>query len=189
MKANPLPPIEVLRERYRYEANTGTLYIRTTTYNKRLRQTVLCDGWRETTTRNRAGYLITNCMGVQIKAHRICWALYHGADPYPLQIDHINRDKSDNRICNLRAVSSAENCANRSANALYNTHSRTPTRITYPDGRGTIVCDSVSTAARILNRNPNGLAIKIKHAPNNEYELYYGSGTWAQPSGITVSYA
>jgi hypothetical protein len=61
-------------------------------------------------------------------------------------------------------------------------------RITYPDGRGILICDSINTAARILNRNPTRLGVNIRHAPNNQYELYYGCGTWAQPSGITVSY-
>lgn len=31
-----------------------------------------------------------------------------------LEIDHINRDKTDNRITNLRVVTASENCRNRS---------------------------------------------------------------------------
>lgn len=49
-----------------------------------------------------------------IKAHRIAWFLYHKC--WPVQIDHINRDKTDNRICNIRDVNSAVNNFNRDTN-------------------------------------------------------------------------
>jgi hypothetical protein len=32
---------------------------------------------------------------------------------WPSQVDHINRDKRDNRLCNLREVTAKENCQNR----------------------------------------------------------------------------
>ena len=173
----------MLRERYRYEADTGTLYIRPSTYNKRLRQTVLCDEWREITTRSRSGYVVTTCMGVQIKAHRVCWALHYGADPYPLQIDHINRNKSDNRICNLRAVTPADNCANRDNP---NQWKYKPVRITYPDGRGTIICDSVTTAARILNRPYSGIQQHLRRGNTNPLRWEHNGRRTS--SGIIVSY-
>lgn len=40
----------------------------------------------------------------------------------PLEVDHINRDKSDNRACNLRLSSRSENAANK--NKIKNTSSR-----------------------------------------------------------------
>ena len=188
MKPKPLPPIDLLRERYRYDYTMGVLYRRTRNYNKHTGEVRWCNGWNEVTCKNKHGYLVATVAGQQVKVHRLCYALYHGADPGDLQIDHINRNPIDNRICNLRAVTAKENCANRSDAAKLNTHSRKPVCIKYPDGRGTITCDSVSTAARILNRHPDRLSVNIKQAPNNQYELYYGCGTWAQPSGIIVSY-
>lgn len=45
------------------------------------------------------------------KAHRLAWLLFHGAWPQGV-IDHINGDKTDNRIANLRDVDVRTNCEN-----------------------------------------------------------------------------
>ena len=41
-------------------------------------------------------------------AHRVIWAMWHGSWP-AADIDHINLDRSDNRISNLRAATRSEN--------------------------------------------------------------------------------
>ncbi len=47
-------------------------------------------------------------------AHRIAWALHYGVLPDPsMEIDHINGDRSDNRISNLRLVSQVDNLRNK----------------------------------------------------------------------------
>jgi len=45
------------------------------------------------------------------KAHRVVWALHYGEWPKG-EIDHINGDPSDNRICNLRDVPHSKNQKN-----------------------------------------------------------------------------
>lgn len=45
-------------------------------------------------------------------AHRVAWAMWTGEHPKD-QIDHINGDRADNRIANLRDVSQTQNNWNR----------------------------------------------------------------------------
>lgn len=46
-------------------------------------------------------------------SHRIAWAMYYGRWPKG-DIDHINMDRLDNRIVNLRIATRAQNMSNRS---------------------------------------------------------------------------
>ena len=57
------------------------------------------------------GYLRGAVRGMNVYAHRAAFACVHGRWPAG-EIDHINRDKSDNRIENLREVSHRENRLN-----------------------------------------------------------------------------
>lgn len=58
------------------------------------------------------GYVVIGLCSKVYKAHRLAWLYVHGEFP-TYHIDHINHAKTDNRICNLRAVSQAENNRNR----------------------------------------------------------------------------
>ena len=48
-----------------------------------------------------------------VRMHRAIWEHVHGECP-PI-LDHINRDKTDNRICNLRVATNQQNCLNTSS--------------------------------------------------------------------------
>jgi hypothetical protein len=63
-------------------------------------------------TSGTRGYLQCNIDGKPYKLHRLAWLYVHGEWPAD-QIDHINHITSDNRLCNLRVVSCAENHQNR----------------------------------------------------------------------------
>ena len=58
------------------------------------------------------GYRVGAIWGRQYKAHRVIWAMARGY--WPNQIDHINHNRSDNRIVNLRSVTQQENGRNQS---------------------------------------------------------------------------
>lgn len=60
------------------------------------------------------GYRYIHLDGTSYRAIRLAW-LYAYGDPLPREIDHINGVKSDDRLCNLRAATAAQNQANRSA--------------------------------------------------------------------------
>lgn len=60
---------------------------------------------------DKDGYLILKIKGKQHKAHRVAWLLYYGSFPQK-EIDHINRKRTDNRICNLREATRLQNVLN-----------------------------------------------------------------------------
>jgi hypothetical protein len=57
------------------------------------------------------GYVAIGVAGKPRLAHRLAWLYVYGEWPDGV-IDHINRDRTDNRIVNLRSVSQAENGQN-----------------------------------------------------------------------------
>jgi hypothetical protein len=61
-----------------------------------------------------SGYLITTINGKKFRVHRIIWELHNGQIPVGLEIDHINRDRLDNRIENLRLATRHEQNLNLS---------------------------------------------------------------------------
>ena len=87
-----------LKKNYIYDAERGVIV------NRKLNRVVKG-------TINSAGYMITRLrIGGQhpaIHLHHIVWAVVHGR--LPTQIDHINGDRTDNHIENLREVTPEDN--------------------------------------------------------------------------------
>ena len=78
--------------------------------------------WRTSTRGHRAGaiagsvhaghgYVSISVGGRRFFAHRLAWLVTNGQWP-PLGIDHINGNRSDNRISNLRLATRSENQQN-----------------------------------------------------------------------------
>lgn len=62
-------------------------------------------------TDGTSGYRYIKVDGVHCREHRLIFLLHHGY--LPPNIDHINRNKTDNRIENLRPSSESQNNMNR----------------------------------------------------------------------------
>lgn len=63
--------------------------------------------------KNKKKYLRVNICGSTYLYHRVVWCLAHGEDiPPESQLDHINGDRHDNRLDNLRAVTQRGNSQN-----------------------------------------------------------------------------
>ena len=58
---------------------------------------------------HHTGYIYLTCNNKRPLAHRIIWEMFNGAIPDGLTIDHINGNKSDNRIENLQLVTQHQN--------------------------------------------------------------------------------
>ena len=67
-------------------------------------------------TKDVRGYLVIRLDGVLYKAHRLAWLYSHGEWPEE-NIDHINRDRSDNRLKNLRLANQSLNMHNANRRA------------------------------------------------------------------------
>ena len=57
------------------------------------------------------GYIVISLLGKLYAAHRIAWCLVHGDWP-KAHLDHINRQRADNRLSNLREATNTENLQN-----------------------------------------------------------------------------
>ena len=78
-------------------------------------------GGFSTDTKNKVGWVAHNgyyyvqYLGKQVLAHRLALFLTEG-EWLPEDVDHINGNRTDNRLANLRKVSRSQNLCNRSKN-------------------------------------------------------------------------
>ena len=96
-----LPDLPTLRAIFHADPDTGTLTNRSTGHV-----------YAAVAGRNNKTNLV-HVGGTTYLISRVLYKMYTGRDPGPLVVDHISRDRTDNRACNLRAVTAGENCINK----------------------------------------------------------------------------
>ena len=72
----------------------------------------LCNGYRVST-------LHGNGVRKQVRLHRVVWISQNGIPPEGYVVDHINNDKTDNRIANLQLLKAEENSTKARRDGLY----------------------------------------------------------------------
>lgn len=97
-----------LRELVFYDPDTG-VFTRASTPSRRHADKVgqPCGGVSAST-----GYVEMYVDGANRLAHRLAWIYVHGSIPEGMRIDHANRDRTDNRLANLRLATHADNLRN-----------------------------------------------------------------------------
>jgi hypothetical protein len=104
MRPKALPELRIVRALLAYDPDTGIFIWK-----------VARSGSARPGTRagfiHRTGYRIIDVLSQQCLAHRLAWLLVHG-EPPASHVDHVNRDRDDNRIANLRLATNSQNRAN-----------------------------------------------------------------------------
>lgn len=95
---------EYVRERFNYYPATGVL-----TWRTNVDRTVV---GKPVGSLGNHGYLVVNVLDRPVLLHRLIWLHVHGREPVE-QIDHVNRVRTDNRICNLREASFSQQLMNQ----------------------------------------------------------------------------
>lgn len=98
----------VARQRLAYDPNTGSLVWKDGP----------CAG-KEAGTPDGQGYKIVRINGRVVGTHRVAWVVAGNDLPKNMQIDHINGDRRDNRLENLRLATSKQNNWNRRRTGKY----------------------------------------------------------------------
>jgi hypothetical protein len=99
-----LPTQARLQELFYYDAATGV-------FTRRVSRGTAKEGAVAGSV-HCTGYVYIRVDGVDYKAHRLAWVYHYGTQPADL-LDHINRNKADNRIDNLREATHAQNQQNK----------------------------------------------------------------------------
>lgn len=106
MKPKPLPPLKRLQEYLQYDPETGGIV-----WIKRKHRGPL-PGERAGTLEDN-GYIRVQFDGRHYPVHRIAWYFMTGEDPLDFEIDHIDRDETNNRWLNLRLATDSDNQKNQ----------------------------------------------------------------------------
>lgn len=104
-KPSKLPDLKDLNVRLSYCPDTGVFY--RLSFNCGRAANAESVGYV-----NGNGYLIISIKNKKFRAHRLAWVMHYGVEPSKF-IDHIDGNKLNNRISNLRLATKSQNMMNR----------------------------------------------------------------------------
>jgi hypothetical protein len=168
----PLPPLELLTRLLKYEPETGRLIWK-------VRRSQIDPGTVAGYV-DKSGYILISVNQCSYKAHRIAYALYHGVDPYPMEIDHINRKPWDNRINNLRTATRSQQCKNQNRKAakpreITGRKRKRPVKIQFLKEGKIIVVESLKKAGEAIGKDPRRVSdyLKGRRKPPENIQVEY----------------
>lgn len=127
-----------LKEFIHYEPETGRVFWARDSEHRKMK------GKAFGTRMDGGGYLVLRFQGHTVKVHRLAFLIMKGR--WPLIVDHINRNREDNRWENLREVNVFQSMQNREA--FGRVKFRGVSLFTYPTGtrrfRARVTCDGTT---------------------------------------------
>ena len=106
MKFKELPTQQELKELFNYDQNTGL-------FTWKVSPARAVKAGSKAGGKDWQGYIRLNIKNQKYFVQRLAWVYVNGSIPEGMEIDHINEDKSDNRLCNLRLATPSKNRANK----------------------------------------------------------------------------
>jgi len=144
----------LIQEGFTYDFLTGSVYRRGVPLGAHRKQ----------------GYTRARVRGVLYRGHVLAWILHYGEPPVAI-IDHINGDKSDNRISNLRLSDSSSNGRNRQG---LNTNNTSGVQgVSYSNTRGKWVARIRNNSGKIVSRRFSRASEAITQRLDWEKEFNY----------------
>lgn len=127
---------------------------------------------------HRSGYRRIKVMLKEYKAHRLAWLYVYGEWPEG-QVDHINGQRDDNRIANLRDVSGTENQHNR----------RKPSANNQSGYLGVSLCKDTNLWRATIKVGGKNKRLGLYDTPQQAHEAYLAAKAKLHPTSPMHMYA